>query len=156
VFAGQSLPPPSWTHTAARRGLASRVPPLLTACTSSCDRHQSHWSSLASPSLQLDKQNGFPADRVTLGPPKLGRTFPFPHWANFHGLTTTGHLDTSDFFTTSISSILKMSVVTLLGVEIKNNPAKFTDKYELEITFECLEPLEKGMRLRLRTCRAPN
>jgi len=39
-----------------------------------------------------------------------------------------------------------MSVVTLLGVDIKNNPAKFTDKYELEITFECLEPLEKGMR----------
>jgi histone chaperone ASF1 len=25
-----------------------------------------------------------------------------------------------------------------------NNPAKFTDKYEFEITFECLEPLQKG------------
>lgn len=26
-----------------------------------------------------------------------------------------------------------------------NNPAKFTDKYEFEITFECLEPLQKGV-----------
>lgn len=37
-----------------------------------------------------------------------------------------------------------MSVVSLLGVNILNNPARFTDKYDLEITFECLEPLEKG------------
>jgi hypothetical protein len=39
---------------------------------------------------------------------------------------------------------IKMSVVSLLGVNVLNNPAKFTDKYEFEITFECLEPLEKG------------
>lgn len=38
-----------------------------------------------------------------------------------------------------------MSVVSLLGVTVVNNPAKFTDKYEFEITFECLESLEKGM-----------
>lgn len=44
-----------------------------------------------------------------------------------------------------------MSVVTLLGVEVKNNPAKFGDKYEFEITFECLEPLEKGSTTPLRT-----
>lgn len=44
-----------------------------------------------------------------------------------------------------------MSVVTLLGVEVKNNPAKFGDKYEFEITFECLEPLEKGSTAPLRT-----
>lgn len=37
-----------------------------------------------------------------------------------------------------------MSVVSLLGVKVLNNPAKFTDKYEFEITFECLEGLEKG------------
>lgn len=37
-----------------------------------------------------------------------------------------------------------MSVVSLLGVKVLNNPAKFTDKYEFEITFECLEALEKG------------
>ena len=38
-----------------------------------------------------------------------------------------------------------MSVVSLLGVNVMNNPAKFTDKYEFEITFECLEPLQKGV-----------
>jgi histone chaperone ASF1 len=37
-----------------------------------------------------------------------------------------------------------MSVVSLLGVRVMNNPAKFADKYEFEITFECLEHLEKG------------
>lgn len=40
-----------------------------------------------------------------------------------------------------------MSVVSLLGVNVMNNPAKFTDKYEFEITFECLEALQKGMRV---------
>lgn len=39
----------------------------------------------------------------------------------------------------------KMSVVSLLGVNVMNNPAKFTDKYEFEITFECLEALQKGL-----------
>ncbi|KYK54791.1 Histone chaperone, ASF1-like protein [Drechmeria coniospora] len=38
-----------------------------------------------------------------------------------------------------------MSVVSLLGVKVVNNPAKFTDKYEFEITFECLEALEKDV-----------
>ncbi|KAL2111364.1 hypothetical protein VUR80DRAFT_10210 [Thermomyces stellatus] len=42
-----------------------------------------------------------------------------------------------------------MSVVTLLGVEVLNNPAKFTDKYQFEITFECLEPLEKDLEWKL-------
>ncbi|KAH6653828.1 ASF1 like histone chaperone-domain-containing protein, partial [Truncatella angustata] len=42
-----------------------------------------------------------------------------------------------------------MSVVSLLGVNILNNPAKFTDKYDLEITFECLEPLEKDLEWKL-------
>ena len=37
-----------------------------------------------------------------------------------------------------------MSVVSLLGVNVMNNPAKFTDKYEFEITFECLEALQNG------------
>ena len=38
-----------------------------------------------------------------------------------------------------------MSVVSLLGVKVVNNPAMFTDKYEFEITFECLEQLEHGL-----------
>lgn len=44
-----------------------------------------------------------------------------------------------------------MSVVSLLGVKVVNNPAKFTDKYEFEITFECLEQLEKGVFVRQST-----
>lgn len=43
-----------------------------------------------------------------------------------------------------------MSVVSLLGVNILNNPAKFTDNYVFEITFECLEQLEKGISINLR------
>ncbi|SPJ82386.1 probable ASF1 - anti-silencing protein [Fusarium torulosum] len=42
-----------------------------------------------------------------------------------------------------------MSVVSLLGVNVLNNPAKFTDKYDFEITFECLEPLEKDLEWKL-------
>ena len=37
-----------------------------------------------------------------------------------------------------------MSVVSILGVKILNNPAKFTDPYHFEITFECLEQLQRG------------
>ncbi|EGY19509.1 Histone chaperone ASF1 like protein [Verticillium longisporum] len=42
-----------------------------------------------------------------------------------------------------------MSVVSLLGVRVLNNPAKFTDKYEFEITFECLEQLQKDLEWKL-------
>ena len=38
-----------------------------------------------------------------------------------------------------------MSVVSLLGVKIVNNPATFLDPYQFEITFECLEQLQKGL-----------
>jgi histone chaperone ASF1 len=37
-----------------------------------------------------------------------------------------------------------MSIVSLLNISVLNNPAKFTDPYEFEITFECLEPLKDG------------
>jgi hypothetical protein len=37
-----------------------------------------------------------------------------------------------------------MSVVSLLGVKNLNNPAPFTASYQFEITFECLEQLQKG------------
>ena len=40
-----------------------------------------------------------------------------------------------------------MSVVNLLGINVMNNPAKFGDPYTFEITFECLEPLQKGTRI---------
>ncbi|KAG7293798.1 Histone chaperone asf1 [Staphylotrichum longicolle] len=42
-----------------------------------------------------------------------------------------------------------MSVVSLLGVNVINNPAKFTDTYVFEITFECLEPLQKDLEWKL-------
>jgi hypothetical protein len=45
-----------------------------------------------------------------------------------------------------------MSVVSLLGVKIQNNPAAFTDPYLFEITFECLESLKEGV-LHCRTLR---
>lgn len=37
-----------------------------------------------------------------------------------------------------------MSVVSLLGVKVLNNPAPFNAAYEFEITFECLEQLREG------------
>jgi histone chaperone ASF1 len=37
-----------------------------------------------------------------------------------------------------------MSVVSLLGVKVLNNPAAFNAPYQFEITFECLEQLQKG------------
>ena len=40
-----------------------------------------------------------------------------------------------------------MSVVSLLGVKVLNNPANFSAPYEFEITFECLEQLQKGRSL---------
>ncbi|KAL1899212.1 Histone chaperone asf1 [Sporothrix stenoceras] len=42
-----------------------------------------------------------------------------------------------------------MSIVSLLDVKVINNPAKFTDSYEFEITFECLEQLEKDLEWKL-------
>ncbi|KAI5842506.1 ASF1 like histone chaperone-domain-containing protein [Morchella snyderi] len=42
-----------------------------------------------------------------------------------------------------------MSVVSLLGVNVLNNPAKATDKYQFEITFECLESLTKDLEWKL-------
>ncbi|CCE79327.1 Piso0_001384 [Millerozyma farinosa CBS 7064] len=42
-----------------------------------------------------------------------------------------------------------MSIVSLLGIEVLNNPAKFSDPYEFEITFECLEPLKQDLEWKL-------
>ncbi|KAK4934512.1 Histone chaperone asf1 [Elasticomyces elasticus] len=42
-----------------------------------------------------------------------------------------------------------MSVVSLLGVKILNNPAPFTAPYEFEITFECLEQLREDLEWKL-------
>ncbi|KAI9877189.1 MAG: Histone chaperone asf1 [Pleopsidium flavum] len=42
-----------------------------------------------------------------------------------------------------------MSVVSLLGVKVLNNPASFSAPYEFEITFECLEQLQKDLEWKL-------
>lgn len=42
-----------------------------------------------------------------------------------------------------------MSIVSLLNVNVLNNPARFTDAYEFEITFECLEPLREDLEWKL-------
>ncbi|KAJ2899934.1 uncharacterized protein MKZ38_002733 [Zalerion maritima] len=43
-----------------------------------------------------------------------------------------------------------MAAVALMGVNVLNNPAKFGDKYELEITFECYEDnLQKDLEWKL-------
>lgn len=42
-----------------------------------------------------------------------------------------------------------MSIVSLLGINVLNNPAKFNDPYEFEITFECLEPLKEDLEWKL-------
>ncbi|CAM9019157.1 unnamed protein product [Wickerhamomyces anomalus] len=42
-----------------------------------------------------------------------------------------------------------MSIVSLLGINVINNPARFTDPYEFEITFECLEPLKDDLEWKL-------
>jgi len=47
-----------------------------------------------------------------------------------------------------------MSVVSLLGVKVLNNPAPFNAPYQFEITFECLEQLQKGNQHRGRTSSA--
>ncbi|KAL4956817.1 histone chaperone [Aspergillus filifer] len=42
-----------------------------------------------------------------------------------------------------------MSVVSLLGVKVLNNPAPFLSSYQFEITFECLEQLQKDLEWKL-------
>ncbi|RPA76008.1 histone deposition protein Asf1 [Ascobolus immersus RN42] len=42
-----------------------------------------------------------------------------------------------------------MSVVSLVNVSVLNNPAKFNEKYQFEITFECLESLAHDLEWKL-------
>ncbi|KAK5129895.1 Histone chaperone asf1 [Meristemomyces frigidus] len=42
-----------------------------------------------------------------------------------------------------------MTTVSLLNVSVRNNPAPFNAPYEFEITFECLEPLQKDLEWKL-------
>lgn len=42
-----------------------------------------------------------------------------------------------------------MATVSILNVSVRNNPAPFNAPYEFEITFECLEPLQKDLEWKL-------
>ena len=42
-----------------------------------------------------------------------------------------------------------MATVSLLNVAVRNNPAAFNAPYEFEITFECLEQLQKDLEWKL-------
>lgn len=44
---------------------------------------------------------------------------------------------------------INMAAVSLLNVAVRNNPAPFTSPYEFEITFECLEKLDKDLEWKL-------
>ena len=35
-------------------------------------------------------------------------------------------------------------MLQIQSINVLSNPAKFTDEYTFDITFECLEPLSKG------------
>lgn len=63
---------------------------------------------------------------------------------------TQQHLTTwRPFLHILISTSVKMSVVSLLNVAVRNNPAPFTAPYEFEITFECVEQLKSDLEWKL-------
>lgn len=66
------------------------------------------------------------------------------HWMSCTNLT---RLTTSS--TSHIVDNTNMSIVSLLGIEVLNNPARFADPYEFEITFECLEQLKEDLEWKL-------
>ena len=42
-----------------------------------------------------------------------------------------------------------MSLINLLDISFKNNPAPIADPYEIEIQFECLESLQNDLEWKL-------
>ncbi len=38
-----------------------------------------------------------------------------------------------------------MAKVNICNVEVKNNPCMFKEKFQFEITFDCIENLKEGM-----------
>lgn len=43
-----------------------------------------------------------------------------------------------------LSSAQQLTSEQVLNISVQDNPAKFEDPYNFDITFECLEPLSKG------------
>jgi hypothetical protein len=45
----------------------------------------------------------------------------------------------------SWATILRgMSVVNILNIQVLDNPTKFLNPFQFEITFECISPLKEG------------
>lgn len=44
-----------------------------------------------------------------------------------------------------------MAYVTLTDVVVLDNPTAFTNPFQFEVTFECMQPLDDGMMMFLTT-----
>ena len=64
-------------------------------------------------------------------------------------LLTSIHIESIHNHIISTSNIRIMATVSLLNVSVRNNPAPFNAPYIFEITFECLEPLQKDIEWKL-------
>jgi len=82
--------------------------------------------------------------RLLLRVPKNRSLLPLAHIVTkrFENSFSSVGNHSTDTDCTSITAT--MSVVSLLGVKVLNNPAPFVAPYEFEITFECLEQLREG------------
>jgi len=40
-----------------------------------------------------------------------------------------------------------MSVVNILNIQVLDNPTKFLNPFQFEITFECISPLKEGINI---------
>lgn len=40
-----------------------------------------------------------------------------------------------------------MSIVNVVSIQVLDNPSRFTNPFQFEITFECISPLKDGMHI---------
>jgi hypothetical protein len=137
---------------------------------SSCDgrqeegarRHQSspNWESTTNARRRvLSKSDGCSDKTIDVALKSLSA---FPHLPShsdaspyFHHIHTRRILPPTIKSTASLLSpshcitSINMAAVSLLNVAVRNNPAPFTSPYEFEITFECLEKLDKDLEWKL-------
>jgi ASF1 like histone chaperone len=121
---------------AAKFGANELTKQLITGTSAAAAFQRAHRRQNAKPQF---------ASPFTSSRPPPFRVFKQQHPPNVisvHTFTTTPFYIYPNLRLSSIP--LKMSVVSLLGVNVLNNPAKFGDSYQFEITFECLESLQKG------------
>lgn len=71
-----------------------------------------------------------------------------PRWTTSEERSSISSLDRAYHQHKQITQHI-MATVSLLNVNVRNNPAAFNAPYEFEITFECLEPLQKDLEWKL-------